>query len=145
MSKRLIVGLMSTLLFSGVAMARDDKLMMSIENAMGAPDAQAQLTGDIKFYFGKNSGPANAKKMGTFSANRKTNAFGKSDEEACNWVFLSAMIALRDRAMKEGGNAVVDIHSFYKSNPLYNSTEFECHAGNIMAGVALRGTVVKLP
>jgi len=28
--------------------------------------------------------------------NRKTNAFAKSDEDACNWVFLSAMIALKE-------------------------------------------------
>ncbi len=68
----------------------------------------------------------------------------KSDEKACNWAFLSAMIALRDRALNEGGNAVVNIKSNYKQNEMSSNTEFECHAGAIMSGVALKGTVVKL-
>jgi uncharacterized protein YbjQ (UPF0145 family) len=78
-------------------------------------------------------------------ANRKTNAFNKSDEEACKWVFLSAMIALQERAIREGANAVVGINSYYKKNEVSSNTQYECHAGNIVAGVALKGTVARLP
>ena len=41
--------------------------------------------------------------------------------------------------MREGGNAVVNIHSYYKSVPFKSNTEYECGAGKIMGGVALRG------
>ncbi|MDE1308731.1 hypothetical protein L9W77_17725 [Vibrio aestuarianus] len=75
---------------------------------------------------------------------KKTNAFNKTDEEACNWVFLSAMIALKDRAIKEGGNAVVNIKSNYKNNLTSSNDTFQCGAGAVMAGVALSGEVVKL-
>jgi uncharacterized protein YbjQ (UPF0145 family) len=59
-------------------------------------------------------------------------------------VFLSAVLSLRDRAVKEGGDAVVAIRSFYKKNEVVSDTEYECHAGALIAGVALKGTVVTL-
>ena len=57
---------------------------------------------------------------------------------------LSALISLQDRIKAEGGNAVVNIESFYDRQPMASNTEYECHAGAIMAGVALRGDVVTL-
>src|SRR3546814_15311729 len=54
------------------------------------------------------------------------------------------MLSLRDRALKEGGDAVIDIHSVYKGDEFKSATEYECGAGTIMGGVARRGTVVKL-
>ena len=46
--------------------------------------------------------------------------------------------------LKEGGNAVINIKSNYKNNTTESDTTFKCGAGNIMAGVALIGTVVRL-
>jgi hypothetical protein len=40
-------------------------------------------------------------------------------------------------------DAVVNIESNYKNRQFSNETEFECGAGAIMAGVALKGTLVK--
>ncbi len=54
------------------------------------------------------------------------------------------MIALKDRAVKEGGNAVVDIKSNYKNNLTTSTETFQCGAGAFVAGVALTGKVVKL-
>ncbi|MBF4217373.1 excinuclease, partial [Vibrio anguillarum] len=54
------------------------------------------------------------------------------------------MIALKDRAIKEGGNAVVNIKSNYKNNLTSSNDTFQCGAGAVMAGVALSGEVVKL-
>ncbi|MBB3062868.1 hypothetical protein [Microbulbifer rhizosphaerae] len=54
------------------------------------------------------------------------------------------MIALQDRARREGGNAVVNIRSYYKKNEVNSSSEFECGAGAVMAGVTLEGEVVTL-
>ncbi|TJY59066.1 hypothetical protein E4T66_15475 [Sinimarinibacterium sp. CAU 1509] len=127
------------------AAARDDKLTFPIADAMSAPAAQGKLDGSVKFFFSGQTAPAAKQTFGTFTSNKKTNAFNKSDKEACEWTFLSAMIALQDRAKREGGNAVVDIHSVYKNDEFKSATEYECGAGKVMAGVALRGTVVTLP
>lgn len=132
-----------TLLLPLAAQARDTKHMLPLADAMKTDAAKEQLTQGIKFYFGKQ-GPKFKKSLGTHTANRKTNAFGKSDEQACEWVFLSSLVALRDRALADGGDAVINIHSYYKKSPMHSDTEFECHAGAFTAGVALRGTVVKL-
>lgn len=126
------------------ALSRDTKHMMSIEEAMQSPDFQERLDPNIKFYFGSQKHPKILNTLGTFSTNKKTNAFNKSDEEACRWVMLSALLSLQERAKNEGGNAVINIASYYKKNKVSSNTEFECHAGNIMAGVALTGQVVKV-
>ena len=126
----------------GLAQARDTSTLFPIQEAMNTDEAKEKLSKDIKFSFGKKSLKYKSS-VGTYTANRKTNAFNKSDEEACEWVFLSALLALQDRAVASGGNAIINIHSYYKKDAMYSTKQYECHAGNVMAGVALRGTVVK--
>lgn len=68
----------------------------------------------------------------------------KSDENACQWAFLSAILSLQNRAEKEGGDAVVNIVSNIHNKPMSSENQFECLVGSIMVNVALKGTVVKL-
>ena len=126
------------------ATARNTQLMFAYKAMLDTEEAKTKLDGDIRFFFGDQKHPAVDKTIGTFVANKKTNAFNKSDERACEWAFLSAMISLQNRALREGGNAVINIHSYYKKNVIKSATEFECGAGTFVAGVALRGTVVRL-
>ena len=123
--------------------ARDDRLHFSVSEAMARPETKQKLDGSVKFYWGKNV-PAGAKTLGTFTSNKKTNFFNKSDAEGCYWAWLSAMVALQQRAVREGGDAVVNIHSVYRDKTYSSATEYECGAGNVTGGVALRGTVAKL-
>ncbi len=95
-------------------------------------------------HFGTQEHPTLARTIGDWVSNKKTNATGKSDQAACQWAFLSAMLSLQNRAVAEGGNAVVNIRSYYKKNELSNDTDFECGAGTFVAGLALKGTVVEL-
>ncbi len=142
--KKLAIYLGLLLMVSGIAEARDDRSMYSIESAMNTSNAKAKLNKGITFRFGDQSHGKIVSNKGNFQANKKTNAFNKSDKEACEHVFLSAMISLQDRAVKEGANAVVNIKSFYKKNEVSSATEFECGAGNVVAGVTLMGDVVQL-
>ena len=126
------------------AHARDTRHLLPIAVAMETKDAQDKLDGSVKFYFGDQSAPQVLTMLGSDVSNRKTNAFGKSDEKACNWAFLSAMVALEKRAQQMGANAVINIVSYYNKKVMSSATEFECHAGAIMAGVALKGEFVKI-
>lgn len=126
------------------AAARDDHKMFSIKDALEAPVAQEKLDKSIKLYFAGQPHPKIIKELGSWPTNKKTNAFGKSDAEACNWAFLSAMMTLQERAQKEGGNAVIDIKSNYRNIETASASEFMCGSGNIIAGVAFKGTVAKL-
>lgn len=126
------------------AFARDDIKDFSIANALATEQAKNLLGTDIKFYFGDQTHEAITKKFGQFGSNKKTNGVGKSDQEACERAFLSAMKSLRDRAAREGANAIVNIRSNYR-NVISSSTEtFKCGSGGIMSGVALLGDVVEI-
>jgi uncharacterized protein YbjQ (UPF0145 family) len=127
------------------AKGRDDHIKLPIQGALEKGQSYKDTVGsDIKLFWGTQKTPAVDRKMGEFTSNKKTNAANKSDQEACDLAFISAVIGLQQRARKEGGNAVVNIHSVYKGEDSNSPTEFICGAGKIMAGVALRGTVVKL-
>ena len=126
------------------AHGRDTKHLLPIAAAMETKDAQDKLDGSVKFYFGDQAPPQVVTVLGSDVSNRKTNAFGKSDENACHWAFLSAMVALQTRAQQMGANAVINIVSYYSKNVMSSATEFECHAGAIIAGVALKGNFVKI-
>jgi uncharacterized protein YbjQ (UPF0145 family) len=118
--------------------------MVSYQEAMNTADAKSKLTGGVQFFFEDQKTPGVARTIGEWVANKKTNATNKTDEEACNWAFLSAMISLQQRALREGGDAVINIHSFYKKIAKKGTQQFECGAGAFVAGVTLKGTVVKL-
>ena len=124
--------------------ARDSVQSFSVAEVLNSADGKAKLGDSIKYAFGTTSLGTVAKNFGEFRTNKKTNAFGKSDEKACKWVFLSAMITLKERAISEGGNAVINIRSNYKNNETSSETTFQCGAGAIMAGVALIGDVVTI-
>jgi len=126
------------------AEARDSEYKLKIDEVLQRADFKDKLGSDVRFYFGETKTPAVGQTLGEFVTNKKTNSVGKPDEEACRWAMLSALIELRDRAQKEGGNAVIKIVSFYKRATFSSPVEYECHAGGIIAGVALKGTVAKL-
>ena|SRR5262245_17161096 len=127
------------------AAGRDDHIKLPISGALQKSQSyKTTVDADIKLYWGNQKTPAVDRKMGEFTSNKKTNAANKSDQEACDLAFISAAAALQQRARKEGGNAVINIRSVYRGEDSDSATEYVCGAGKIMAGVALRGTVVKL-
>lgn len=144
MKKAAILAFSALVFCSSHSFARDSIRAYSISSIMSSEVAKSKLGTDVSFYFGDQSYGKAIKDFGGFKTNKKTNAFAKSDEDACNWVFLSAMISLKERAIKEGGNAVVDIKSNYKNNLTSSSETFQCGAGAVMAGIALTGKVVTL-
>ncbi|ALM51238.1 hypothetical protein [Halomonas huangheensis] len=142
-SALLIIGSMA--MMSSQAVARDTPYFMPIQEVLDSTDGKAGLDTSIRLVFSPTSTAQPVEEHGPVVTNRKTNALNKTDEEACRWVMLSALIALQDRAKEEGGNAVINIRSFYDQKEFESDTEYECHAGALMAGVSLRGDVVTLP
>jgi uncharacterized protein YbjQ (UPF0145 family) len=145
--KQSIVGLVSLMALAVAlpAAARDDRLKLPVEAALAkGQNYKQKIDPQIKLYFGKQSRVKVAKTIGEWTSNKKTNAFNKSDQEACDIAFISAAVSLQDRAKREGGNAVINIHSVYKNDKFESTTEYMCGAGATMAGVALSGTVVTL-
>ena len=141
--KKIILILIASILPIPSVFARDTIGSYSIDEAMSLEKSKGRLGNDIRYYLGEQKHGKIEKNFGEYKTNKKTNAFNKSDKEACQWFFLSAMISLRDRARREGGNAVINIKSNYKNNLTSSDDSFQCGAGALIAGVALVGTVVK--
>ncbi len=121
--------------------ARDDVHHFSIEEALSSPKAKEVLDPNIKLSFGSGT-KGNIIKSG-LTANKKTNAFNKSDKEACEWAFLSAVKTFQERAVKEGGTKVINLTGYYKKKAFDSKTQFQCGAGALMAGVTLKGDIAK--
>lgn len=138
--KKLITLFFISLIISPLSQARNDVGDYPIADT----NFESVTTGGVSFYFGDQKHGKIIKTHGKYPTNKKTNAFNKSDSQACNWAFLSALKSLNTRAKKEGGNAVVDIRSNYKGDNTSSATTFKCGAGTFVAGVALIGTVVTL-
>jgi hypothetical protein len=124
------------------AFARNTIDTYSIDSALHSE--AGKVDSGIALYFAGQPHPAVLETLSEAATNPKTNAFGKSDEAACQHVFLSAVIALQKKAREEGGNAVINIKSNYKGHLTESATEYTCGAGALIAGVALKGDVVKL-
>ena len=124
--------------------ARDTRHQFDIAQAIAAGKADGTLDGSVQFHFKGARAPAVGERLGPANTNRKTNAFGKSDGKACQWVFLGALKALQEAARERGANAVIDIESNYKNQVFTSATQYQCGAGGLMAGVALKGVYAKV-
>lgn len=138
MKKTLALSMLA-LLLAGQAHARDTELHLPFEDVLNMPEAKDKLDGSVKFYLAGQKTPAITEQLGEDVSNRKTNGFGKADDVACRWAALSALMAFQNKAKSLGANAVYDIVSYYKKNETRSSTTYECHAGAMVAGVALKG------
>lgn len=124
-------------------MARDTELHLPFAEVATTPDAQHKLDGSVKFYLAGQQTPEVVQRFTTEVSNRKTNGVGKSDRDACRWAALSALIAFQEKAKAAGADTVVDIVSYYKKHEVKSATDYECHAGAVVVGVALKGTLAK--
>ncbi|MDT3722199.1 excinuclease [Pseudomonas oryzihabitans] len=142
---KLALALSLAALLPAAAQARDTTLQLPFADVVQEALAAKRLDGSVKFYLAGNPVPGKATVVNpSITTNQKTNAFNKSDEEACRWVLQSALIRLQDAAKAAGANAVTDITSYYKKNEWSDPSRYECHAGAFIAGVALKGKLVIL-
>lgn len=80
------------------AMADDVVGNYQIASVIARPDFTSQLEG-VSFYFGDTPHPAVARRIeANVTTSLRTRKLGRSNEEACQWVMLSALMQLRDRA-----------------------------------------------
>ena len=109
---------------------------------MNSARAKDTLRSNVQFYFGDQAHARPSKSFGTFTSKKKSRALGRSDEDACRAAFLRAMVSFQDRVLREGGNAVINLKSYYHENDFSSATHFECGAGGLIASVTMVGEVV---
>ncbi len=132
-----------TLSMITVSSARNTVSEFSIEEALQRGYDQGVITKSVRLYFRTNKSKKYKKVITRVRTTKKTNAFGKSDKNACQWAFLSAIKSFQAKAKKVGGRAVVGIVSNYQNHRYSSSKKFQCGAGNVVAGVSLKGVIVR--
>lgn len=142
----IIFGLLTLLLLLSVqtVFARNTLHEFPFQEVVERGKLEGVLSSDVRFYLAGKSHPGVSRTHGEYKTNKKTNAFNKSDKEACAWALLSALKSLQQRALSLSANAVINIKSNYKSKEFSSPTEYQCGAGAFLAGVALKGTVAQI-
>lgn len=142
-AKSLTAAAVLTLGLVQLASAADRTLHLPLAKAVEAATAAGKLDGSVAFYLA-GTGPSGRVLEGGVVTNKKGNAFAKKDEEVCVWVAQSALIQLQEAAKKVGANAVTNLVSYYKKEEYRSPTDYECHAGAVIGGVALKGDLSKV-
>ena len=129
----------------GLSQARDTALYLPFEKVVQQMTAEKKLDGSVKFYLAgvQPRGKVTVVRPSAVT-NKKTNAFNKTDEAACEWALQSALLTMQDAAKQANANAVTNIASYYKKNERKDATTYECHAGAVMAGVAIKGDLSRV-
>lgn len=129
----------------GLSQARDTAHYLPFDKVVQQMLAEKKLDGSVKFYLAGVPPRGKVKVLSPNAVtNKKTNAFNKSDEAACEWALQSALLTLQDAARKANANAVTNLVSYYKKNERKDATTYECHAGAVVAGVALKGDLARI-
>lgn len=136
--RKIVLTVAAALLFPLASQARDNVLHLDFQSVVDAAIADGTLDGTVRFYL-NGKGGAVKKTFKEAVSNKKTNAFNKTDEEACAWALRSVLLSFQENAKKNGGNAVVNLVSYYKKNEYKSTTQYECHAGAMVAGVTMKG------
>lgn len=145
MLKKIVIGsVLAISMCATSALAADVKRKLSIEGAEGYESVQNVLNGDVAMYWAGQSHPKVVTKHGVFKTSKRTSGFRKKPEQSCSHALASALIALRDRANRQGGNAVIDLKSNLNNVEEASATEYSCLVGGMVVNVALKGTVVTL-
>ena len=144
----------------GSAQARNNAYFLPIQDALKANKSQPDAA--IRLYYADQPHPdvqatlkqgqvANKKAQGaTYKHYGESNpttdkaSVENDDKEGCKLAMQAALRHLQDQAYRMGGNAVINIESYYRKKTFRSADKFECHAGNSGSTVALRGDIVRL-
>lgn len=124
--------------------ANDTPANFSIETAQAQPDWESSLQG-VRIYFGNQPHGAVAQRLERdATTSQRASSRHKTPDESCGRALLNALVSLRDHALAQGGNAVINVRSNWNHVEFSSRTEYQCVRGRMMSGVALKGDIVRL-
>lgn len=141
--RQILVLIFTTFILSGCVADRNVPLPHPISEALQFEDYKARLEG-VRFFYGNQPHPAVQKSIGVRTTARRSSMGDQDRKSSCARAFASALLVLKSAAVRDGGDAVINVKSNYKHQEVSSESHFQCASGVLMSGVALKGTVVKL-
>ena len=139
---RVLLASLCGLLLSAQAQAADRPVYFPFQEAVQRAVDDGFLDGSVSFHLA-GTGATGTVVQADAITNKKTNAFAKKDDVACDHVLRSALIQLQTAAQNAGATSVQNIVSYYKRNTYSSTRDYQCNVGTAMAGVTLKGDLVK--
>jgi len=122
------------------AFAKSEIQLHSIDELLASEAFQSRL-GNFQFSFGNE---ILGKPVGIANVKRATNGIGKTDQEACEWAMISALLVLKQEAQTRNGIAVEAIQSTVTGTDYISATHYQCRTGHTNSRVLLKGTITAL-
>ena len=145
MKRALIASAFALLVIAPHAYAADRRVEVPFAGVLDSPEAkEAGIDGSVRFYLAGQSTPRVAQRMGEGVSIKRTNAFGKTDDETCHRAMLSVLKSFQESAKQKGANAVIDFVSYYKKNEERSAGNYICYVGGLMSAVTMKGTYAKV-
>ena len=147
---RILAGILLAAGLAATASARNDKLLLPIEQALRTSGTRALVSADLPLRFGSASATG-ADLMGGTSVHAVADPYGQivngytnqrrqlPDEVVCLNAFRKALVELQTKARAAGATAVVGIVSNYNGVDMDSPSAYECHIGHTRGVVDLRG------
>ena len=139
---RILLASLCGLLLSAQAQAADRAVYFPFQAAVQRAVDDGFLDGSVTFHLAGTSQAGTVLQADAIT-NKKTNAFAKKDEVACDHVLRSALLQLQTAAHNAGATSVHNIVSYFKKNTYSSTSDYQCNVGTAMAGVTLKGDLVK--
>lgn len=136
-----LIGLLS---ISTALLAKDKLLTFDFNQVVQQGYDQGILDKKITFKLAGQNHKTIKKNFSEYRSNKKTNGVGKAKTESCSWALLGALKSMQGTAISIGANAVVNIKSNFKNREYISSTEYQCGAGFLMSGVAIKANIVTI-
>jgi uncharacterized protein YbjQ (UPF0145 family) len=133
------------MVFAGATSYAEDQVKhYPVKHALGSKVGKTKLLKYVRIYMKGADHPGVERRNREYKTSKRSSGANHSPQEACDVAFVSALIALQERADREGGNAVIDIYSLTKNDRYQNTDKYVCTTGRAMANVVLKGTVATL-
>jgi hypothetical protein len=150
LSRLLLVGLAS-LLCVPAAQARNTMLLLPIDVVLRQSATRQLIGADMALRFGgatpdgaelllQVDGHGVVRPHAGYNGNKEIR---KTDEQACQEAFRTALADMVSMVRRGGGTALVGIVSNYRGVVMSSTAQFECHAGETKALVDLKGTAAR--
>ena len=143
--KKLAVATLLLCALPAVSQARDTAVYLPFDKAVAEATRSGKIDGSVKFYLAGNTpaGKVTVVSPGAVT-NKKTNAFNKSDTEACEWVVQSAIISLHQAREKRRRQRRDQHRQLLQEQRAQGCADLRMPRRRIMAGVALKGDLAKI-
>ena len=148
---RLLLVCLAMLSCVPAALARNAMLLLLVDPVLRQTATRQMIGQDVALQFGAAL-PEGAELLQTVEGHglvrphagyNGNHEIRKTDEQACNEAFRSALADMIGAVRASGGTALVGVVSNYRGVTMGGPTQFECHAGDTKALVDLKGRAAK--